>query len=184
MIKLVPLQNVCAHAVEALLDAAFGADRHGRTAYHVRAGAAAEPALSFAALDGDEAHRLVATLQCWPVELRCDAGDAHPMTMVGPVAVVPGRQRDGIGRLLMVHLLAAARQAGADEALMLIGDPEYYERFFGFSAERTSGWRLPGPVEPRRLLARGRDVPDCAGVLSARPGATDERFTLAGPSPT
>ena len=184
MVTLVPLQDVAGQAVEALLDTAFGADRHQRTAYRVRAGTVAEPALSFAAVDGGESPRLVATLQCWPVELACDAGDTHPMTMVGPVAVLPERQRDGIGRLLMVRMLTAARQHGADSAMMLIGDPEYYQRFFGFSSLRTGRWRLPGPVDPRRLLARGADVPDCAGLLGPRVRAADERFTWASPSPT
>ena len=36
----------------------------------------------------------------------------------------------------------------------MIGDPEYYGRFWGFSDEHTGGWNLPGPFEPRRLLAR------------------------------
>jgi predicted N-acetyltransferase YhbS len=48
---------------------------------------------------------------------------------------------------------------------MLIGDPEYYGRFFGFTAERTAAWRLPGPVDPRRLLSRGADIPATAGML-------------------
>jgi predicted N-acetyltransferase YhbS len=38
--------------------------------------------------------------------------------------------------------------------LVMIGDPEYYDRFWGFSAAHTGGWKLPGPWEPRRLLAR------------------------------
>ncbi|MFM9827830.1 MAG: GNAT family N-acetyltransferase [Sphingomonas sp.] len=181
MLKLVPLTMVDPKAVETLLDQAFGADRHGRTAYRVRDGTHADPVLSFAALDPAARDRLVATIQCWPVRLACDAGDVHPMTMVGPVAVVPTRQRDGIGKLLMIHMLAAAHDAGADPALMLIGDPGYYERFFGFSAAHTGGWRLPGPVERHRLLARGANVPDCAGELGPRLGSSDERFTLAGP---
>jgi predicted N-acetyltransferase YhbS len=37
---------------------------------------------------------------------------------------------------------------------VMIGDPEYYGRFWGFSAEPTAGWILPGPWEPHRLLAR------------------------------
>ena len=49
--------------------------------------------------------------------------------------------------------------------LMLIGDPEYYGRFFGFTAARTGAWRLPGPFEQRRLLARGDGVPDGAGEI-------------------
>ena len=76
----------------------------------------------------------------------------------------------GIGRALMEHMLAALPGCAAEgcDALMLIGDPEYYGRFFGFTAERTGGWRLPGPFEPRRLLSRGDKVPDCAGVLGPR----------------
>ena len=61
--------------------------------------------------------------------------------------------------------------AVADRALTLIGDPEYYGRFFGFAADRTARWRLPGPVERHRLLARGDAVPDVAGTLGpARSG--------------
>ena len=37
---------------------------------------------------------------------------------------------------------------------VMIGDPEYYGRFWGFTAEPTAGWSLPGPWDPRRLLVR------------------------------
>ena len=37
---------------------------------------------------------------------------------------------------------------------VMIGDPEYYGRFWGFSAAPTAGWTLPGPYDPRRLLVR------------------------------
>ena len=94
-----------------------------------------------------------------------------PMVMVGPVAVEPAEQRHGIGHRLMEHMLAAAEQSArpGHDALMLVGDPEYYTRFFGFTADRTRHWRLPGPFEPRRLLARGAGVPDCPGMLGPRP---------------
>ena len=88
--------------------------------------------------------------------------------MVGPVAVDPARQKAGIGRALVARALDAAAETGLDRALMLIGDPEYYERFFGFTAARTGRWRLPGPFEPRRLLARG-PVPDTAGEIVPDP---------------
>jgi len=162
VIAFVPLSTVDGAAVEALLDRAFGADRHARTAYLVRGGGAPIPALSVAARDGD---RLIGTIQCWPVRLHGDDGRAWPLVMIGPVAVEPDRQRDGIGRQLMDRALAAARAESLDGALMLIGDPEYYGRFFGFDASRTAGWRLPGPVERHRLLGRGADVPAAAGVL-------------------
>lgn len=170
VIDFQPLTAIDATEVEALLDRAFGADRHGRTAYRVRAGMAQIDSLCAAAVDGDG--RVLGSIQAWPVELATDSGARHPLIMVGPVAVEPALQQGGIGRALMRHLLhAAARSdvAGA-EALMLIGDPEYYGRFFGFTAERTGGWRLDGPVEQRRLLARGALVPDTAGLVGPRRG--------------
>jgi predicted N-acetyltransferase YhbS len=168
MLRFVPIADVPAGAIDALLDRAFGADRHGRTAYAVRDGTLPVASLSFAALEGDA---LVGSIQCWPVMLTGDDGTRAALTMVGPVAVEPARQHAGIGHRLMTHMLTAAAQTGADRALMLIGDPEYYQRFFGFSAARTGGWRLPGPFLPHRLLARGDDVPGFAGMLGpALPG--------------
>ncbi len=165
MIGMVALEQVAPDAVERLLDEAFGADRHGRTAYRLRAGVAALPALSLAAIDDGA---LVGTIQCWPVALTRDGGGVVPLVLVGPVAVSPARQQGGIGRALMEASLAAAARTGQDGAMMLIGDPEYYGRFFGFSAKRTGRWRLPGPVERHRLLARGAAVPDAAGTISPR----------------
>ena len=150
MLEIRPLSTVPDAAVEDLLDAAFGADRHGRTAYRLREGVLPVAALSFAALlDG----RLAGTLQSWPVALATPGGRRVPLTLVGPVAVRPDVQRAGIGRALMDALLSAA-DAGRHDALVMIGDPEYYGRFFGFTAAATAGWSLPGPWEPHRLLAR------------------------------
>lgn len=162
MIAVTPLAEIGGDAVEALLDRAFGPDRHARTAYRVRGDARALPDLSFAAID---AGALVGSIQCWPVRFSADDGATTALVMLGPVAVAPERQRDGIGRQLVETALAAARANGCDRAMMLIGDPEYYARFFGFDAIRTGGWRLPGPVERHRLLAHGPDVPTGAGSL-------------------
>ncbi|HEX8300556.1 N-acetyltransferase [Sphingomonas sp.] len=168
MIALLPIDQIDPQGVESLLDRAFGADRRGRTAYRVRGGASAIGELSFAAVR--EGGALAGTIQCWPVELSCDGGASVPLTMVGPVAVEPEWQQEGIGRALMDRMLQAVPGCGTPgcRALMLIGDPEYYGRFFGFTAEKTGGWRLPGPFEPHRLLARGDEVPDCAGALGPR----------------
>jgi predicted N-acetyltransferase YhbS len=152
--QIVPLNQIPAAAIEGLLDAAFGADRHGRTAYKLRAGTEAIASLSFATVaDG----ALVGSLQSWPVVLETLSGTRTPLVLIGPVAVDPAYQRSGIGRMLMAHMLEVA-DAGAVDALMMIGDPEYYGRFFGFTAEATAGWHLPGPVERHRLLARIRRV--------------------------
>lgn len=148
---LIPLDNVDPALVEALLDRAFEPARKTRTAYKVRGGSDWLPALSFAAIDAGE--HLVGTIQCWPVALTDSAGRKHPLIMVGPVAVLPEAQGLGYGQVLMSAALAAL-DPRAPLPQVMIGDPEYYGRFWGFSAEPTSGWQLPGPWEPRRLLVR------------------------------
>ena len=163
--EFVPLAEVVPEAVEQLLDRAFGADRHGRTAYRIRAGMRAIPALSFAAIEDG---MLVGSIQCWPIRFVADDGSEQAMVQVGPVAVEPDCQQGGIGRAVTGHALAAAEAEGLADALTLIGDPEYYGRFFGFDASRTAEWRVPGPVERHRLLARGHAVPMRAGMLGPR----------------
>ncbi|AKM07231.1 GNAT family N-acetyltransferase [Pelagerythrobacter marensis] len=150
MATIVPLGSIDPALVEELLDRAFGPDRHARTAYRIREGTAWLPALSFAAAD-DEGY-LVGTIQLWPVALTDPEGRAHPMIMVGPVAVVPERQQEGFGKALMLAALGAL-DAGALPQVM-IGDADYYGRFFGFSAAPTAGWHCPGPFDPARLLVR------------------------------
>jgi predicted N-acetyltransferase YhbS len=162
-VTIAPLSHADLDAVEDLLDAAFGTDRHTRTAYRIRAGMTAIPHLSFAAFDDGQ---LVGTLQSWPVSIA-----TTPLTLVGPVAVSPHVQRGGIGRILMTALIDAA----GNIPMTMIGDPEYYGRFFGFTADATGNWDVPGPVERHRLLARYADGLPKAGMLGPR------AFALAEP---
>ncbi len=151
-VNMVPLSRIAPQAVETLLDAAFGTDRHGRTAYKLRAGTKAIAGLSFAMVGGDGT--LLGTIQCWPCGLFDGEGAlVQALILVGPVAVAPNVQSKGLGKALMDATLEAAKTQ-ADGPLMMIGDPDYYHRFFGFSAEETGAWEVPGPVERHRLLAR------------------------------
>jgi predicted N-acetyltransferase YhbS len=59
--------------------------------------------------------------------------------------------------------------------MVMIGDPEYYGRFFGFSADATGNWDVPGPVERHRLLARNAMELPSSGRLGPR------AFALAEP---
>ncbi|MBH0113574.1 N-acetyltransferase [Novosphingobium sp. YJ-S2-02] len=148
---IIPLDNVDPVLVEDLLDRAFEPERRQRTAYKVRDGMDWLPALSFAVMDARD--MLVGTIQCWPVALTDPEGRAHPMIMVGPVAVLPEQQNLGYGQALM-----SAAMSGIDDRAplpqVLIGDPEYYGRFWGFTNAHTGGWDLPGPFEAERLLVR------------------------------
>lgn len=164
MASLIPLANVEPALIEQLLDRAFGPDRFARTAYRIREGTNWLEGLSFAALDDED--MLVGTIQTWPVALTDADGRCHPLLMVGPVAVVPEAQGQGYGKALMLAVLDAVDRTEPRSAILpqvMIGDPEYYGRFFGFSANHTGGWHCPGPNDPARLLMRY----DNAAVLPA-----------------
>ncbi|HET8612209.1 MAG TPA: N-acetyltransferase [Sphingomonas sp.] len=163
--RLAPIEEARIEEVEHLLDLAFGPDRHGRTAYRLREGVAWEPAMSCAAFA--ENGMLAGSLQSWPLALTDADGRVTPLWLVGPIAVHPTRRNEGIGRAMLRRALAAIDRT--PWPAVLIGDPEYYAPF-GFSAEATGGWELPGPFERHRLLARldeGETLP-ASGMLGPR----------------
>ena len=60
---------------------------------------------------------------------------------LGPVAVAPGRQRQGIGTALIDEALERARQVG-EEFVFVVGEPGYYRRF-GFAVETAEPFASP-----------------------------------------
>jgi len=52
--------------------------------------------------------------------------------ILAPLAVVPQKQRAGVGKSLIEHGFAALREVGAD-VIFVYGDPAYYSKF-GFTA--------------------------------------------------
>jgi len=99
--------------------------------------------LSFVAeLDG----RIVGTVRYWPV----DIGGAAAI-MLGPIAVQPNMQGQGIALQLMQTSLAAAKAQG-HRIVVLVGDEPYYARV-GFARILPMGSvTMPGPVDLRRVL--------------------------------
>ncbi len=162
MPTIVPLSAVEPQLVEDLLDLAFEPERRRRTSYRVREGTEWLPPLSFAGLDDDEF--LIGTIQVWPVKLTAPDGRAHPLLMVGPVAVLPGHQGEGYGKAMMTAALGAI-DPSAPLPQVLIGDASYYGPF-GFE-EAPHGWHCPGPWDPARLLVRcdNRAVLPAEGML-------------------
>ncbi|WP_369720842.1 GNAT family N-acetyltransferase [Bradyrhizobium sp. LLZ17] len=130
-------------AREALLDASFGENRHGRTCQRLRDGRAPAAGLALAAVHEGT---LVGTVRLWHV-----SAGGRPALVLGPLAVDPTCRELGIGAALMQQALAAARARG-HAAVVLLGDASYYARF-GFSPEKTGALVLPGPFERDRLLA-------------------------------
>jgi putative acetyltransferase len=63
-----------------------------------------------------------------------------PALALGPLAVVPERQRRGIGRLVECGLAAA--NGGGTSLVFVVGEPEVYGRF-GFRAETAAPFASP-----------------------------------------
>ncbi len=72
-----------------------------------------------------------------------------PTLALAPMAVLPGRQRHGIGSRLVRHGLALARQHEW-WAVIVLGHPDYYPRF-GFSA--TLAKPLAAPYSGEAFMA-------------------------------
>jgi predicted N-acetyltransferase YhbS len=147
-----------AAAREALLDLGYGAVRFSKVSHRLREGRLPAAGLAFVASDHG---RLVGTVQLWDVA----AGDGCPALLLGPLTVHPSHRDRGVGSALMRHALTAAAKLG-HEAVMLVGDAAYYERF-GFSNEKTRSLWLPGRYEAHRFLA-----------LELSPGALDGAIGL------
>jgi len=128
---------------DALIDRAFGPGRFTKVSERVREFADFAPELSFCAWRGE---RLVGVVRQWRVRV----GDT-PAVFLGPIAVEADERSGGVGGLLVEQAVAAAQAAG-ETAIVLVGDAPYFQRF-GFTAELGKGVRLPGPVDPRRVLA-------------------------------
>ncbi len=154
---------------DSLLDRAFGADRLGKTVYRLRDGVEDLADLRFVAVDPDGV--LLASLRFWPVLI-----EATPAILLGPLAVEPVLQGQGIGRALLRHGLDAARRLG-HRICVVVGEPEYYAPY-GFVNAAAAGLILPGPVDPRRFQVLEIE----AGALEGLRGMV-RRAEATGPRP-
>jgi len=130
--------------VEALYDLCFAPGREALSSYRLRDGIAAIPGLCLVARDRDGI--LAGAIRAWPVRVGGAAA-----ALVGPVAVHPTRQGEGIGAA-MLRAVAERAQARGWRRLMLVGDAPYYARF-GYA--RLAGVEMPPPTNPDRVLGRG-----------------------------
>ena len=146
MFRLRPETPDDADAVELLLDTAFGPGRTGLSSYRLRRDVA--PVAELCLLAHDDFDSLAGTIRYWPVRI----GDGHPALLLGPVAVHPTRQGEGLGAWLIAETLERAAALGWTR-VVLVGDEPYYGRF-GFRRALARGLSFPPPVNEARLLAR------------------------------
>lgn len=128
--------------VEALFDLCFAPGREALSSYRLRDGI---PPMANLSLVASEAGILAGAIRFWPVRV---AGAA--CLLLGPVAVHPTHQGEGLGGGLIREGLGAAL-AGGWVRVMLVGDAPYYGRF-GFT--RLDGVEMPPPTNPERVLGQ------------------------------
>lgn len=127
--------------VEALYDLCFAPGRTALSSYRLRDGVATVASLCLVLRDDDGI--LAGVIRYWPVRV----GEVSAL-LLGPVAVHPTRQGEGLGGLLINESLAEARRLGWRRA-MLVGDAPYYNRF-GF--RKLPAVVMPPPTNPDRVL--------------------------------
>lgn len=126
--------------VEALFDLCFAPTRTMLSSYRLRE--EVEPVRALC-LVLKEAGAITTAIRYWPVQ----AGGKLSL-LLGPVAVHPTHQGEGLGSYLITASLEKARQNGWHRAL-LVGDYDYYHRF-GFT--RNNQITMPPPTDPARVL--------------------------------
>ncbi|WP_232622676.1 GNAT family N-acetyltransferase [Pseudorhodobacter sp. MZDSW-24AT] len=147
--------------VEALYDLCFAPGRTALSSYRLREGVPTVAALCLTLRD--ETGALAAVIRYWPALV-----GGQDVLLLGPIAVHPTRQGEGLGGLLMNESLAEARRLGW-ERVLLVGDAPYYGRF-GF--RKLEGVEMPPPTNPERVLGLALKAGAWDGVTGAVTKAT------------
>jgi predicted N-acetyltransferase YhbS len=81
-----------------------------------------------------------------------DDDKTYAVITFGPISVLPKHQNKGIGSKLIEHSMKLARDMGYS-AILIYGDPEYYNRF-GFVPAENYGIRSSAGIYAAALQAR------------------------------
>jgi predicted N-acetyltransferase YhbS len=129
-------------AIEKLSERTFGPGRFARSAYRLREGVAHRRELSYTARIGT---LLVGSVRLTPITI-----GGEKAVLLGPLTVEPPFRSRGVGRALMEASMKAAKNDGV-KLILLVGDEPYYGRL-GFKKVEHGRVKLPGPVDPDRVL--------------------------------
>jgi predicted N-acetyltransferase YhbS len=141
-LTILPETAADAPAIDRLHERTFGPGRYARTAYRLREGRGHALDLSFTARIGT---LLVGSVRLTPICI----GET-PALLLGPLTVEPPFRERGIGSALIKRALDDARASG-HALVVLVGDEPYYGKL-GFKRIPKAQVKMPGPVDPARLL--------------------------------
>jgi putative acetyltransferase len=148
--------------IDAVVGAAFGGQVEVKLIRLIRASEHYVPELAFVAID--DAGKVAGHTMLSYTGLE---GGSRNVLQLSPIAVVPVRQRQGVGSALVRYALAAADERG-EPLVVLVGDPRYYGRF-GFRPSAEVGI-LPPANEP--------DAPWQVAILTAHDESVRGRIRL------
>jgi putative acetyltransferase len=160
MLTIRPERSEDYHAVRRVLQQVFGRDASEADLVDaLRASSASVPDLCLVALDDED---IVGHL--FFSRARLDSGD--DVLALAPMAVVPGRQREGIGSLLLKDGLRRATET-AFPLIVVVGHATYYPRF-GFVPADAHGIRAPWdvPAEAWMVLRLPAYRPTVRGLVT------------------
>ena len=106
--------------VEALFDLCFAPGREALSSYRLRENS--NPISELCMVARDKEQILAGAIRYWPVKII-----EHEALLLGPIAVHPTRQGEGLGSLLIKDSLALAKKLDYSR-ILLIGDLSYYGR--------------------------------------------------------
>lgn len=141
MYEICPETQADEPEVEALYDLCFAPGRTALSSYRLRDGVPKVADLCLVLRDSSGI--LLAAIRFWPVRVA-----RRSVLLLGPIAVHPTAQGEGLGGLLMSDSLTRARKLGWSR-ILLVGDEPYYRRF-GF--RKLEGIEMPPPTNPDRVL--------------------------------
>tara|TARA_Y100000589_G_C27087313_1_gene602346 strand:+ start:427 stop:921 length:495 start_codon:yes stop_codon:yes gene_type:complete len=127
--------------VEALFDLCFSPGRFALSSYRLREGYS--PIKDLCLIAKSEENLIGGAIRYWPAEI-----DKKRILLLGPIAVHPTYQGEGIGAALIKNTIKRARELNWKRVLM-VGDEMYYRKF-GF--RKIDGIIFPPPTNPNRIL--------------------------------
>ncbi len=119
-------------------DLAFGRPEEGCLVENLRLMPKFDPRLSLVA---EKKGKIIGHALFYPIHIQSEDGEEFPCLSLGPIAVIPEYQQQGIGG----QLIEAGHQAALElnyTSVVLLGHPSYYPRF-GYQPAKY--WKLTNP---------------------------------------
>ena len=131
--------------VENLLDLVFSPTRFNLSSYSLRINVPKIRTLCYIVKNSDSS--IIGIIRNWPILI----GDRKKLSLLmGPIAVHPTFQGEGLGAYLINKSIKEAKKYGWERAI-LIGDINYYKPF-GFYQQNKNKIGFPPPTDPKRIL--------------------------------